>query len=90
MQAEAIIMAVLDSDPSMTPEQRKRVLDALKAPQSEQPQTMSRKDVSKIFGVHPGSLKRWEKAGKITPLKITARTVRYDAREIRAIVEGAA
>jgi hypothetical protein len=71
-----------------TPEEKKRILSAIK-PAPAPLETGDRKQVSKIFGVHPGSLKRWEKAGKLHPIKITARTLRYDMREIRAILEGA-
>jgi len=73
-----------------TSEQRKRLIAALNEPAPAPLETGDRKQVSKIFGVHPGSLKRWEKSGKLHPIKITARTLRYDMREIRAILEGGA
>ncbi|MBN2164226.1 MAG: MerR family transcriptional regulator [Pontiellaceae bacterium] len=64
-----------------------RVMRAIKEPKEQAPpQTIDRKGAAKIFGVHPGSLKRWEKAGKITPIRITPRTVRYDLAEIAALV----
>jgi hypothetical protein len=71
-----------------TPEEKKRILSASK-PAPAPLETGNRTQVAKIFSVHPGSLKRWEKAGKLHPIKITARTLRYDMREIRAILEGA-
>ncbi|VGO21124.1 MerR family transcriptional regulator [Pontiella sulfatireligans] len=71
-----------------TPEEKKRILAATKQPTEHRPETMSRKEAAAVFGVHPGSLKRWEKSGKLRPIRITARTVRYDAAEVRAIVAG--
>jgi transposase-like protein len=71
-----------------TPEEKKRILSAIKQPERAQPETLTRKQAAKIFGVHPGSLKRWEKSGKLRPIKITARTLRYDKREIEAMLQG--
>ena len=73
-----------------TPEEKQRILSAIKHPEEQALETLSRKDVAKIFGVSTMSLKRWEKAGKLHAVRITARTVRYNAQEIRAIVGGAA
>jgi transposase len=70
-------------------EEQKRLLAATK----QTPATIatySRKEAAKIFGVHPGSLKRWEKSGKLLAIRVTARTLRYDARQIEAIVSGVA
>ena len=71
-----------------TPEEKKRLIAALKEP--TEPGTLNREQVAKIFHMHPGSLKRWEKSGKLRPIKITARTVRYDKREVLAMLEGGA
>ncbi len=71
-----------------TPEEKKRILSALKHPGDKHPETLTRKETAKIFGVHPGSLKRWEKSGKLRPIKLTARTLRYDKREVLQLLEG--
>ena len=73
-----------------TPEEKKRILAAIKQPKPEQPrlETLTRKQAAQIFGVHPGSLKRWEKSGKLRSIKITQRCLRYDRREIEALLEG--
>jgi hypothetical protein len=73
-----------------TSDQRKRLIAALNEPAPATPETLTRKQAAKIFGVHPGSLKRWEKSGKLHPIKVTARTLRYDRREIDAILSGGA
>jgi hypothetical protein len=72
-----------------TPEEKKRILAATK-PVPAQPETLTRKQAAKIFGVHPGSLKRWEKSGKLRAIRITARSLRYDLRDIEAIISGGA
>ena len=71
-----------------TPEEKKRILSAAKHPDDKHPETLTRKEAAKIFGVHPGSLKRWEKSGKLHPIKLTARTLRYDKREVLQLLEG--
>ena len=71
-----------------TPEEKKRILSALKHPDDKHPETLTRKEAAKIFGVHPGSLKRWEKSGKLRPIKLTARTLRYDKCEVLQLLEG--
>lgn len=70
----------------ISPEEKKRILSASKT--TAPPKTLTRKQVAKIFGVHPGSLKRWEKSGKLHPIRLTPRTLRYDAREIQALLDG--
>ncbi len=71
-----------------SPEEKKRILSALKQPIAPKPETLSRKEAALIFGVHPGSLKRWEKSGKIRPIRLTARCVRYNKAEVLALLEG--
>ena len=71
-----------------TDEQRRRVKAAMNNPTPALVETLNRAQTAKIFGVHPGSLKRWEKSGKLRPIKITARTLRYDKREVLALLGG--
>ena len=73
-----------------TPEEKKRILSAIKQPEEHALETLTRKEAAKIFGVHPMSLKRWEKSGKLRAIKITARTLRYDKREVLQLLEGGA
>jgi len=73
-----------------TGEQRQRVKDAMNEPAPALVETLTRTQTAKIFGVHPGSLKRWEKSGKLRAIKITARTLRYDKREVLALLDGVA
>lgn len=70
-----------------TPEEKKRLLSASK-PAPAPVETLTRSQAAKIFGVHPGSLKRWEKSGKLRPIRITARTLRYSKAEILSMLGG--
>jgi hypothetical protein len=88
-QSATIIKAAIDADQSISPTERKRILEVIRNPATTAPlETLSRIQVAKIFGVHPGSLKRWDRAGRLHPIHVTPRTVRYDKREVMAIVEG--
>ena len=82
MQSEAIIKAAIQSDPSITTEQRQRIIAALKSPVSTPPRTLTRKQVAEILHLHPGSVKRYDRAGILHPIRITSRTVRYSESEV--------
>ena len=71
-----------------TPEEKKRILQAAKDPTSQTMATLTRKQAASIFGVHPGSLKRWEKSGKLHAIKITSRCLRYNKAEVLAMLGG--
>lgn len=44
---------------------------------------LSRKQVAEIAGVHPGTVKRWERRDKVlTPIRINSRVIRYDKAEV--------
>lgn len=73
-----------------TPEEKQRLIAAIKPPADTTPATLSRKEAAKIFGVHPGSLKRWEKSGKLRSIKLTARCIRYKKSDVIALLEGSA
>lgn len=47
------------------------------------PELLSRKQVAKMAGVHPGTVKRWERRDKVlTPIRINSRIIRYDKVEV--------
>ena len=84
MESRVIIEAALQSDPAITPEQRKRILSGFEPPKKAEP-WMTRKQVGEILNLHPGSIKRYD--GKLLhPVRITPRTVRYDAAEVEALL----
>ena len=44
---------------------------------------LSRKDIAKLTGVHPGTVKRWECRDKaLTPIRINSRLIRYHYDEV--------
>ena len=67
-----------------------RILAAVKAPEEAPLKTLTRKEIAEAFGIHPGSVKRWEAAGKLIPIKMTARCVRYDRAQVEKLIRGEA
>ena len=51
------------------------------------PKMLTRKEVAEILGVHPNSIKNYEKAGIITPVRITTATIRYKYTDVEALME---
>jgi predicted DNA-binding transcriptional regulator AlpA len=50
---------------------------------------VSRKEVAKLAGVHPGTVKRWERRDKVlTPIRINSRVVRYNKAEVEKLLGG--
>jgi hypothetical protein len=82
MQSEGIIRAALLSDPSMTAEQRERILTALKDPAPIRPKMLTRKQVAERLEVHSETVKRYGKKGLLHPVRFTARAVRYLESEV--------
>ncbi len=84
MQSRQIIEAALQSDPDISTEQRKRILEGFDPPKKAEP-WMTRKQVARILQLHPGSLKRYD-GTLLHPSRITPRTVRYDPAEVEALL----
>ena len=53
----------------------------------EIPRLLSRRQVAAIMGLHPGSVKRYEKAGILPAYKINSRLTRYDERDVLRFIE---
>ena len=50
---------------------------------ASRPELLSRKKIAKMAGVHPGTVKRWERRDKVlTPIRINSRVIRYDKAEV--------
>lgn len=47
---------------------------------------LSTREASDILGIHPQTLRRWEREGKVTPEHTPGGHRRYDARELRALL----
>ena len=56
---------------------------------ANRPELLSRIQVAKMAGVHPGTVKRWECRDKVlTPIRINSRVVRYDKVEVDQLLGG--
>lgn len=56
---------------------------------ANRPELLSRMQVAKMAGVHPGTVKRWECRDKVlTPIRINSRVVRYDKVEVDQLLGG--
>lgn len=72
----------------VTKTERKRLLAAAEnEPIKKKQKMLTRKEVATILGVHPGSVKRYDKNGLLHPIRITNRLVRYDENEVLALLQ---
>lgn len=60
---------------------------AASAPASEEPYSMTSKDVCAYLGVEPWTLDGWRKHGKLRYRKIGRRTIRYRKSDVIACIE---
>jgi len=65
-----------------TPEEKKRILSALKDPTSQTQKMLTRKQVASMLGCHVETIKRYGRKGLLHPVKFTARAVRYSEAEV--------
>ena len=49
-------------------------------------QLLSRKQVAEIAGVHPGTVKRWERRGLLKAYRINSRVVRYERHDVMELL----
>jgi predicted site-specific integrase-resolvase len=54
--------------------------------QSEPRRLLSRRQVGALLGVHPGSVARYERAGRLKSVRINSRTIRYFADEVEKFI----
>jgi len=86
MNSKSMVTAAIQADPTLTDEQRKKIIAGYN-PDAEQPDRMlTRIQVAERLQVHAGSIKRFD--GKLLhPIKITARVVRYRESEVEALLK---
>ena len=82
MQSEAIIKLAVQTDQSMTSDQRERILNALKEPKPAKEQMLTRKQVAALLGVHTETVKRYGRKKLLNPVRFTTRAVRYAESEV--------
>jgi len=73
-----------------TPEELKRILNAAKEPTPERLAMLSRKGVADRASVSTETIKRWGKIGKLHPVTLSPRCVRYDPAEVEALLRNGA
>jgi hypothetical protein len=74
----------------LTEEKLKRVIAEAEAdePAPETPEPLlTRREAGKILNLHPLSLKRYDKAGILKPIRLTSKTVRYSREEVLGLLK---
>ena len=82
MQTRQIIEAAINSDPTATPEERKRILNALNDTQKKVTPITTRQACEILGGIHPVTLRRYAKQGKLTAIRYTARRIRWSLESV--------
>ena len=83
MQTKQIIETAITNDPTATPEQVRRVLDALREkPANTKPKLITRKQAAAILDCCVMTIKRLEKRGHLTPIKFSERRVRLNESQV--------
>jgi len=65
-----------------TPEEKKRILSAIKEPTPAKQKMLTRKEVASMLGCHTETIKRYGRNGLLHPVRFTARAVRYSEAEV--------
>ncbi len=82
MQSTPVIKAAIESDPTATPEQRERILAALKETKPAADKMLTRKQVASLLGVHVESVKRYGRKKLLNTVRFSSRAVRYSEAEV--------
>ena len=90
------LRAVLNTDPSMTPDKTRRAIAAIQAadapPMTQQADAtkpiMSAREAARLLGLTTRTVRRLAKEGHITPLKLPGRKTAfgYDGDTVRALL----
>lgn len=78
MQSKDMIIAALNADPTATPAQKRRVLDALNDTQQRKDRMLSTRQACELLGgIHPITLRRLEKRQVLIPVRYSKRKLRW-------------
>ena len=81
-----LIKNVLSTDETISPEQAMDILKHLqKTKAGRKPRPGTIRQAAEILDVHPVTIRRYAKAGLLTPIRITCRKVRYDLNEVEEL-----
>ena len=81
-----LIKNVLAADETIPPEAAQTIIQELRTSsviRKARPGTI--KQAAEILQVHPVTVRRYAQAGLLTPIRITARKVRYDLNEVEEL-----
>jgi len=56
-------------------------------PMNQQSDLLTRQQVARRLSVHPGSVKRWQREGRIKAVVLNCRVTRYEASEVERLIE---
>jgi len=73
-----------------TPEEKKRILSASKEPKLSPEKMLTRKQVAALLGVHSETIKRYGRKKLLTPVRFSARAVRYAETQVRDFMRNGA
>lgn len=65
------------------PERRAAIMQAARGGDRPRPGTV--RQAAEILGAHPRTVQRYARAGLLHPIRISARRVRFDLREVEAL-----
>lgn len=84
-----MIKNLLSMDETVLPEEEMFILDLIgTAKRKPRPGTIE--EAAEILGVHTGTIRRYAKAGLLTPIRITSRKVRYDLNAVEELAHSGA
>lgn len=83
MQSREIIVAALNADPTATPAQKRRILDAIEDKPARKEKTLTTKQACELLGdIHPITLRRLEQRQILTPVRYSKRKLRWRETEL--------
>ena len=80
----AAIGMLLRADDSVDDAKLKEVLSACRRKQRQHRKLITVGKAAELLGCHPMTVKRYAKKGLLSPIRFSARKVRYDLEEIEA------
>jgi len=78
------IETIVKADPTIDPELAERIAEMCKSPKRPGPR-VTVKRAAEVLGVHPRTIGRYVRDGKIRAIKTSRRRIRYDLNQIEAI-----
>lgn len=83
-----LIKNVLSTDETVLPVDAQKVLKQIAAVNGEQkPRPGTIKEAARILDVHPVTVRRYAKAGLLSPIRLSARKVRYNLNEVEHLAQ---